>query len=57
MLETLDYKWQTGLGDCYGCALRFSVGLKPRSSKPRMLALLPRLAFLSQIDNAFIKLT
>ena len=30
---------------------------KPRSSKPRMLALLPILAFLSQINNAFIKLT
>ena len=57
MLETLDYKWQTDLGDCYSCALRFSVGQRPRSSKPRMLALLHRLAFLSQIDNVFIKLT
>ena len=57
MLETLDYKWQTDLGECYECALRFSIRWKPRSSKPLMLALLPRLTFLSQIDNAFIKLT
>ena len=57
MLVTLNHKWKTNLGDYYGCALKFSVEQKSRSSKPHMLPLLPRSVFLSQIDNDFIKLT